>query len=36
VTLKEEHRLRVLEQDVEENVWTEEGLSDGRLERTAC
>jgi hypothetical protein len=35
LTIKEEHRLRVLvEQGAEENIWAEERRSDGRLERT--
>jgi hypothetical protein len=31
----EEHRLRVLEQDAEEDFWTEEEWSDGRMEKVA-
>jgi hypothetical protein len=33
VTLREEHRLIVF--DAEEDIWTEEGLSDERVEKTA-
>jgi hypothetical protein len=33
---REEHRLRAFwEQGAEENIWTQEGGSDGRLEKTA-
>jgi hypothetical protein len=38
LTLEEEHGLRVFEnreQDAEENTWTEERLSDRRLEKNA-
>jgi hypothetical protein len=35
LTLKEEHRLRVFESGVEENIWIKEGGSGGRLEKTA-
>jgi hypothetical protein len=34
--IKGERRLKVFEnQGAEENIWTEEGWSDGRLEKTA-
>jgi hypothetical protein len=33
--LREEHRLRMIEKGAEENIWTEERRSDGRLEKTA-
>jgi hypothetical protein len=32
LTVREEHNLWVLEQVVEENIWTKEGWSDGRVE----
>jgi hypothetical protein len=36
VTLMQGHRLRVFQNRVaEENIWTEEGRSDRRLEKTA-
>jgi hypothetical protein len=31
----EEHKLRVFENGVEENIWTKEGWSDGRVEKAA-
>jgi hypothetical protein len=34
LTLGEVRRLRVWEQEAEEIIWTEEGCSDGRLEKT--
>jgi hypothetical protein len=34
LTLREEHRLRVFENGVEENIWMEEKGSDRRLEIT--
>jgi hypothetical protein len=33
-TLREEHRLRVFEQGAEENIWTNEGWTDGSVEET--
>jgi hypothetical protein len=35
LTVKDEHRLRVSENGAEENIWTKEGWSDGRVEKTA-
>jgi hypothetical protein len=35
LTLKEKHKLKVFENGVEENIWTKEGWSDGRIEKTA-
>jgi hypothetical protein len=35
LTLRVEHRLRVFENWAEENIWTKEGWSDGRVEKTA-
>jgi hypothetical protein len=35
LTLREEHRLSVWEQGAYENIWTSDGGSDGRLEKTA-
>jgi hypothetical protein len=35
LTLSEEHRLGVREHGAEENIWTEKGVSDWRLEKTA-
>jgi hypothetical protein len=35
LTLTEEHKLSVREHGVEENIWTKEGWSDGRVEKTA-
>jgi hypothetical protein len=35
LTLGEKHAQSVIELGVEENIRTEEGLSDGRLEKTA-
>jgi hypothetical protein len=37
MTLREEHRYTegVCEQDAGENIWTKEGISDRRLEKTA-
>jgi hypothetical protein len=35
LTLREEHRLRVFENRVLRRIWSEERLSDGRLEETA-
>jgi hypothetical protein len=35
LTLREKHRLRVFENRVFENIWTEERASDRRLEKTA-
>jgi hypothetical protein len=33
--LREEHRQGIWEQGAEENIWTEEGWSDGRTEKTS-
>jgi hypothetical protein len=37
LTLREEHKLRVFdgEQGAEEDIWTEEGCGDGRMEKIA-
>jgi hypothetical protein len=35
VTLREKHRLKVFEIRVLRNIWTEEGGSGGRLQKTA-
>jgi hypothetical protein len=36
LTLREEHNTEgVWEQGAEENIWTEEGWNDGRVEKTA-
>jgi hypothetical protein len=35
LTVREEHKLRVFENGVEENIWTKEGCSDGRVEKAA-
>jgi hypothetical protein len=35
LTLRDEHKLRVFENGIEENIWTIEGWSDGRVEKTA-
>jgi hypothetical protein len=35
LTVREEHKLRVFENGVEENIWTKEGWSDGRVEEAA-
>jgi hypothetical protein len=35
LTVKEEQKLRVFEQGVEENIWIKEGWSDGRVKKAA-
>jgi hypothetical protein len=35
LSLREEHKLRMFGNRVEEHIWTEEGGSDRRLEQTA-
>jgi hypothetical protein len=35
VALQEENRLKAFQNGAEENIWTEEGRSDGRVEKTA-
>jgi hypothetical protein len=33
LTVREEHKLRVFENGVEENIWTKGGWSEGRVEK---
>jgi hypothetical protein len=35
LTLKEEHKLRVFDNRMMRRIWTKEGWSDGRMEKTA-
>jgi hypothetical protein len=35
LTLREEHKLSVFENSAEENIWTEEGWSDRKVEKTS-
>jgi hypothetical protein len=35
LTHREEHRLKVLENGAEENIWTKEGSNDRKVEKTA-
>jgi hypothetical protein len=35
LTLREEQRLRVFQNSAEENIWTYEGGSDRKMEKTA-